>query len=176
MTAYGMFINAKACVGCHACRLACQNQNGLPADVSFITFHERETGQYPNLRTETTPTQCMQCDDAPLRSGVPHQGHVAGRGRRRAHGHDPLHRVPLLHGGVPLRRTHARPRHGHRRQVPLLRGRWRRDVHQLRDRLSCQRAHLGRLGRPRFRGGQGRRRAQTHSRSPRTCPMPSSTT
>ena len=45
MTAYGMFINAKAGVGCHACRLACQNQNGLPADVSFITFHERETGQ-----------------------------------------------------------------------------------------------------------------------------------
>ena len=63
MTAYGMFINAKACVGCHACRLACQNQNGLPADVSFITFHERETGQYPNLHTETIPTQCMQCDE-----------------------------------------------------------------------------------------------------------------
>ena len=71
MTAYGMFINAKACVGCHACRLACQNQNGLPADVSFITFHGRESGQYPNLRTETIPTQCMQCDDAPCAQVCP---------------------------------------------------------------------------------------------------------
>lgn len=71
MTRYGMLVNAQACVGCHACRMACQNQNELPADVSFITFHDQENGTYPAVRTETVPTQCMQCDDAPCAAVCP---------------------------------------------------------------------------------------------------------
>ena len=28
MTRYGMLINTKKCIGCYACRTACQRQNG----------------------------------------------------------------------------------------------------------------------------------------------------
>lgn len=71
MTRYGMLVDTRKCVGCHACRMACQHQNNLPADVSFITFHDRESGAFPSVRTETVPTQCMQCDDAPCAAVCP---------------------------------------------------------------------------------------------------------
>jgi Fe-S-cluster-containing dehydrogenase component len=65
MARYGMLINTANCVGCHACRIACQNQNGLLADETFIKFKDAENGNYPTVRTETIPMQCMQCMDAP---------------------------------------------------------------------------------------------------------------
>lgn len=71
MTRLGMVVNAKACVDCHACRTACQNQNDLPAEVSFVTFHDKETGTFPTIGTETVPTQCMQCEDAPCAAVCP---------------------------------------------------------------------------------------------------------
>ncbi len=41
---------------------------------------------------------------SPLRPGVSHQGHLPAGGRHRHDGHAPLHRLPLLHGRLPLRR------------------------------------------------------------------------
>lgn len=73
MTRYGMLVNSKECVGCHACRMACQNQNGVPAEMSFITFHDKESGTYPMVGARTVPTQCMQCDNAPCVSVCPTQ-------------------------------------------------------------------------------------------------------
>ena len=32
MARYGMLINTKKCIGCYACRTACQRQNGLHPD------------------------------------------------------------------------------------------------------------------------------------------------
>lgn len=71
MTRYGMLINTKKCIGCYACRIACQNQNDLLVNESFIHYVERETGSYPNTAVETIPTQCMHCDDAPCASVCP---------------------------------------------------------------------------------------------------------
>ena len=47
MARYGMLINTKKCIGCYACRTACQRQNGLLPDESFIRFEEREIGNKP---------------------------------------------------------------------------------------------------------------------------------
>lgn len=44
MARYGMLINTKKCIGCYACRTACQRQNGLDPTDSFIRFEEREVG------------------------------------------------------------------------------------------------------------------------------------
>ena len=33
-----MLINTKKCIGCYACRTACQRQNGLDPTDSFIRF------------------------------------------------------------------------------------------------------------------------------------------
>ena len=65
MARYGMLINTKKCVGCYACRVACQMVNGLESDEAFIKFDEMEQGVYPNVYAEVVPVQCMHCEDAP---------------------------------------------------------------------------------------------------------------
>jgi Fe-S-cluster-containing dehydrogenase component len=71
MTRYGMLINTKKCIGCGACRVACQNQNDLLATEDFIRFEQKETGTYPAVSIETVPLQCMHCEDAPCASVCP---------------------------------------------------------------------------------------------------------
>ena len=71
MARYGMLINTKKCIGCYACRTACQRQNDLLPDESFIRFEEREVGKYPNVTVEHIPLQCMHCEDAPCAAVCP---------------------------------------------------------------------------------------------------------
>lgn len=71
MARYGMLIDTTKCIGCYACRIACQNQSHLPADVSFVDFHEFERGAFPCVKVETVPTQCMHCEDAPCQAVCP---------------------------------------------------------------------------------------------------------
>ena len=71
MARYGMLINTKKCIGCYACRTACQRHNDLLPDESFIRFEEREVGKYPNVTVEHIPQQCMHCEDAPCASVCP---------------------------------------------------------------------------------------------------------
>jgi tetrathionate reductase subunit B len=65
MPRYGMVIDETKCVGCHACRVACQNQNGLPAEESYNHLEEREYGTFPNYNREFIPVQCQHCDNPP---------------------------------------------------------------------------------------------------------------
>lgn len=65
MARYGMLINTKKCIGCYACRVACQRQNDLLPTQHFIRYEEQETGTYPNVGVETVSLQCMHCEDAP---------------------------------------------------------------------------------------------------------------
>lgn len=65
MARYGMLINTKKCIGCFACRIACQNQNHLLDNEAFIRYETKENGEYPTVRMETVPLQCMHCEDAP---------------------------------------------------------------------------------------------------------------
>ena len=71
MARYGMLINTKKCVGCYACRVACQMINGLDPDKAFIHYEELETGAYPNVYAENVAVQCMHCEDAPCQSVCP---------------------------------------------------------------------------------------------------------
>jgi Fe-S-cluster-containing dehydrogenase component len=78
MARYGMLIDTTKCIGCFTCRTACQRQNGLLDDESFIRFETRESGKYPAVHVETVPLQCMHCDDAPCAqvcpTGAAHMG------------------------------------------------------------------------------------------------------
>ena len=71
MTRYGMLVDTRRNIGCCACRAACQNQNKLSAEVSFIKRHALENGSYPHVKAETVPTQCMHCEDAPCAKVCP---------------------------------------------------------------------------------------------------------
>lgn len=65
MPRYGMIIDETRCVGCHACRAACQNQNGLLAEESYNHLEERERGSFPNYSRNFIPVQCQHCDNPP---------------------------------------------------------------------------------------------------------------
>lgn len=71
MARYVMIIDTTKCVGCHACRVACQMQNELTPDKSFNRIEERETGAYPQVRTQAYPVQCQHCDNPPCRDVCP---------------------------------------------------------------------------------------------------------
>jgi molybdopterin-containing oxidoreductase family iron-sulfur binding subunit len=62
---WGMLIDARRCIGCHACRVACIAQNGLPVGVSYRTVPEIESGTYPSVQRFFMPANCMQCEKAP---------------------------------------------------------------------------------------------------------------
>ena len=65
MPRYGMVIDETKCVGCHACRVACHNQNHLADQEAYNHLEEREYGTFPNYTREFLPVQCQHCDDAP---------------------------------------------------------------------------------------------------------------
>jgi Fe-S-cluster-containing dehydrogenase component len=71
MARYGMLINTTRCVGCFACRVACQMQNSLPPHDSYIRYEELESGTYPKVYAEQIPLQCQHCEDAPCVSVCP---------------------------------------------------------------------------------------------------------
>jgi tetrathionate reductase subunit B len=65
MPIYGMIIDETKCVGCHACRIACQNQNSLRENESFNHLEEREYGNFPDFIRGFLPVQCQHCDNPP---------------------------------------------------------------------------------------------------------------
>jgi tetrathionate reductase subunit B len=62
---WGMVIDVRKCIGCHACTVACISENNLPPGVTYRTVPEVESGEYPNVQRIFKPTNCMQCAKAP---------------------------------------------------------------------------------------------------------------
>ena len=60
-----MIIDQNKCVQCHACTLACQNQNSLAPKEYFNRLEEREQGSFPKYRRRIIPVQCQHCDNPP---------------------------------------------------------------------------------------------------------------
>ena len=71
MARYGMLINTKKCIGCYACRTACQRQNDLLPDESFIRFEEREVGKYSNVTVGAHPAAVHALRGRAVRERVP---------------------------------------------------------------------------------------------------------
>jgi Fe-S-cluster-containing dehydrogenase component len=76
-----MVIDETKCVGCHACRVACQNQNQLAENEAYNHLEEREYGTYPNYTREFLPVQCQHCDNPPCVKVCP-----TGASRKRKDG------------------------------------------------------------------------------------------
>lgn len=62
---YGMLINLKKCVGCHACTVACKEAHGTRPGVRRSRLECEFEGTYPSVRKTSVPMLCMHCEEAP---------------------------------------------------------------------------------------------------------------
>ena len=100
---HGMLFDSTRCIGCGACSAACKEQNGLPLQIEERTTRLHLDRRRAPGRGERAPA-LHALPHADLRLGVPGRRHEeedgGGAGGLRLQA---LHRVPLLHHGVPVR-------------------------------------------------------------------------
>lgn len=80
MSRYGMVIDLKRCIGCHACSMSCKFANNLPANIwnnkvysiggdisEGITLEDGAfdvaRGEFPNVTLNYVPVSCQHCDN-----------------------------------------------------------------------------------------------------------------
>ncbi|MGH2451412.1 MAG: 4Fe-4S dicluster domain-containing protein, partial [Candidatus Limnocylindria bacterium] len=61
----GFLIDQRRCIGCHACTVACKQEQDVPLGVFRTWVKYIEKGEFPNTRRHFTVLRCNQCDDAP---------------------------------------------------------------------------------------------------------------
>ncbi|MDZ4247537.1 MAG: 4Fe-4S dicluster domain-containing protein [Dehalococcoidia bacterium] len=60
---YGMVVDLRKCIGCHACSVACKAELGVPLGVFRMWVKQVEIGFYPNVVTASLPSLCNQCSN-----------------------------------------------------------------------------------------------------------------
>jgi Fe-S-cluster-containing dehydrogenase component len=73
--------NAKKCICCHSCEVACQLENDAPPGIQLRRVKTHVSGQFPACSTLSISTACFHCNDASCVSACP-----AGALQRRANG------------------------------------------------------------------------------------------
>ncbi len=58
---YGMLIDTRKCVGCHACSIACRSENNVPEGKHRSWVEYLEQGTYPDASIHFLPRLCNQC-------------------------------------------------------------------------------------------------------------------
>jgi molybdopterin-containing oxidoreductase family iron-sulfur binding subunit len=66
-----MIIDLARCVGCDACTVACQTENGTPPGIHYAPVYRKEVGKFPQAKVVFLPTLCMHCADAPCMKACP---------------------------------------------------------------------------------------------------------
>lgn len=59
------------CIGCHACEVACSEQNGLPVDTQWRRVGEVQSGTYPDTRHFFLSSGCNHCLEPSCLLGCP---------------------------------------------------------------------------------------------------------
>jgi Fe-S-cluster-containing dehydrogenase component/DMSO reductase anchor subunit len=59
------------CVGCHACEVACAEQNNLPAHTQWRRVGEVQSGTFPDTKSYFLSSGCNHCLDAACAKGCP---------------------------------------------------------------------------------------------------------
>jgi Fe-S-cluster-containing dehydrogenase component/formate-dependent nitrite reductase membrane component NrfD len=62
---YGFVIDHRKCIGCHACTVACKEENQVPLGVFRTWVKYVEKGTWPHTRRYFSVLRCNHCDDAP---------------------------------------------------------------------------------------------------------------
>jgi Fe-S-cluster-containing dehydrogenase component/formate-dependent nitrite reductase membrane component NrfD len=62
---YGFVLDQNRCIGCHACTVACKEENGVALGVFRTWVKYVEKGTFPDTRRHFAVLRCNHCDDAP---------------------------------------------------------------------------------------------------------------
>ena len=62
---YGFVIDQRRCIGCHACTVACKEENRVPLGAFRTWVKYVERGAFPNTRRYFSVLRCNHCDAAP---------------------------------------------------------------------------------------------------------------
>jgi len=62
---YGFVIDQTRCIGCHACTVACKEENRVPLGAFRTWVKYVERGEFPNTRRYFAVLRCNHCDNAP---------------------------------------------------------------------------------------------------------------
>jgi Fe-S-cluster-containing dehydrogenase component/formate-dependent nitrite reductase membrane component NrfD len=62
---YGFVIDHRKCIGCHACTVACKEENQVPLGAFRTWVKYVEKGSFPHTRRYFSVLRCNHCDDAP---------------------------------------------------------------------------------------------------------------
>jgi Fe-S-cluster-containing dehydrogenase component/formate-dependent nitrite reductase membrane component NrfD len=62
---YGFVIDQRRCIGCHACTVACKEENQVPLGVFRTWVKYVERGTFPHTRRYFAVLRCNHCDHAP---------------------------------------------------------------------------------------------------------------
>lgn len=73
---YRFHFDATACVGCHCCEAACNEQNGNPPSVKWRRVGELEGGQFPQTLQMFNSMSCNHCLEPACLQGCPTNSYI----------------------------------------------------------------------------------------------------
>ncbi|MEY4503956.1 MAG: hypothetical protein RL154_248 [Pseudomonadota bacterium] len=73
---YRFHFNASACVGCHCCEAACNEQNGNTPDVKWRRVGEMQGGEFPNFKQFFNSMSCNHCIEPACLIGCPTNSYI----------------------------------------------------------------------------------------------------
>ena len=73
---YRFHFDATACVGCHCCEVACNEQNANPDDIKWRRVGEMETGSFPDTLQLFNSMSCNHCIEPECLIGCPTESYI----------------------------------------------------------------------------------------------------
>ncbi len=73
---YRFHFDATACVGCHCCEVACNEQNANPDDIKWRRVGEMETGEFPDTLQLFNSMSCNHCLEPECLKGCPTESYI----------------------------------------------------------------------------------------------------
>ncbi len=73
---YRFHFDMSACVGCHCCEVACNEQNANPPEIKWRRVGEMETGSFPDMLQLFNSMSCNHCIDPACLNGCPTESYI----------------------------------------------------------------------------------------------------